>query len=61
MSPTDTDQSFADPVLQRPYIPPTELTKEQIEKARLLIPTNYWGIIRREPRTLPPRNDSRRR
>ena len=44
MSPTDTDRSFADPVLQRPYSPPTELTKEQIEKARLVILTDYWGL-----------------
>ena len=44
MSSTDTDQSFADPLLQRPYIPRTELTEEQIEKARLLISTDYWGL-----------------
>ena len=31
-------------MLQRPYSPSTELTKEQIEKARLVIPTNYWGL-----------------
>ena len=44
MSPTNTEESFADPVLQRPYSPPPELTKEQIEKARLVIPTDYWGL-----------------
>ena len=42
---TNTKESFADPVLQRPYSPPPELTKEQIEKARLVIPTDYWGLI----------------
>ena len=44
ISTTNTEESFADPVLQRPFIPPPVLTEEQIEKDRLVIPTDYWGL-----------------
>ena len=44
MNPTNTEESFADSVLQRPYSLPPVLTEELIEKARLVIPTDYWGL-----------------
>ena len=44
MIPKNTEESFADPVLKRPYSPPPVMTEEQIEKTRLVIPTDYWGL-----------------
>ena len=34
MGPTNKDESFADPVIQRLFSPPPDLTHEHIEKAR---------------------------